>query len=174
MDATDSLTHPHSKADRVFEKSLHAVRKGGGTPLKPWKKPTAPLPPQPSNRVYKVAAIDFKEIVQKLTGAGPGNPRRLQDAAPPSLEVASAEARAVSERYKGGNNALKERDANMTISAGSPMTPLSAFFRELSGSGDISGHGARLELGLSPSTTQGWLQYPISSPGGGMKTSTFL
>ncbi|KAI4330231.1 hypothetical protein MLD38_028531 [Melastoma candidum] len=168
MDATHSLTGPHPEADRVFEKSLHAVRKGGGSPMKPRKKPTAPLPPPPSNRVYKVAPVDFKELVQKLTGAG--NTQRLRDAAPPLLEVVSAEARPVSERYKGDNNALKERVASMT-STGTPTTPLSAFFWELPGSGDINGHG--IELGLSPNT-QGWFQYPISSPVGGMKTSTFL
>ncbi|KAK7386351.1 hypothetical protein VNO78_26530 [Psophocarpus tetragonolobus] len=49
---------------------LHSVRK---SPAKPWKKaPVAPMPPTPV-KVYKVDAINFRDVVQQLTGA-PHNP----------------------------------------------------------------------------------------------------
>lgn len=45
---------------------LRSVRK---TPAKPWKKaPVAPMPPTPI-KVYKVDAINFRDVVQQLTGA---------------------------------------------------------------------------------------------------------
>lgn len=66
---------------------LHAVRK---SPTKPWKKPAVapPLPPKPP-RVYKVDPVNFRDVVQKLTGATEFQPPRLQTAAPPPLSVAA-------------------------------------------------------------------------------------
>ncbi|XVE82956.1 hypothetical protein DITRI_Ditri16bG0046900 [Diplodiscus trichospermus] len=54
------------KVPGPFHESLHSVRK----PLaKPWKKPIiAPLPPAPP-KVYRVDPINFRDLVQKLTGA---------------------------------------------------------------------------------------------------------
>ncbi|KAI6695089.1 hypothetical protein NL676_022799 [Syzygium grande] len=72
--------NPHEEAVNVppqaypFHRSLHSVRKA---PAKPWKKPTAPQPPNPT-RVYKVEPINFRELVQKLTG------RRLGCHPPPA------------------------------------------------------------------------------------------
>ncbi|XAR57694.1 hypothetical protein NMG60_11025937 [Bertholletia excelsa] len=60
------LVKPQSPPAPSFQASLHSVRK---IPAKPWKKPIAPLPPTPP-RIYKVACVDFKEVVQRLTGAG--------------------------------------------------------------------------------------------------------
>ncbi|XVF15402.1 hypothetical protein REPUB_Repub09cG0149800 [Reevesia pubescens] len=56
-----------SKASQPsFHASLHSVRK----PLaKPWKKPIAPLPPPTPPKVYKVDPINFRDLVQKLTGS---------------------------------------------------------------------------------------------------------
>ncbi|KAK7309141.1 hypothetical protein RJT34_05643 [Clitoria ternatea] len=52
-------TKPHSSL-------LHSVRK---SQAKPWKKaPVAPPPPTPI-RVYQVDAINFRNVVQQLTGA---------------------------------------------------------------------------------------------------------
>jgi hypothetical protein len=66
---------------------LHAVRK---SPTKPWKKPAVapPLPPKPP-KVYKVDPVNFRDVVQKLTGATEFQPPRLQTAAPPPLSVAA-------------------------------------------------------------------------------------
>ncbi|CAM8989373.1 unnamed protein product [Rhodiola kirilowii] len=64
---------------------LHSVRK----PMyKPWRKPVAapPLPPNPT-RVYKVKPIEFKDVVQKLTGAPEFQPSRLQTVAPAPLDL---------------------------------------------------------------------------------------
>ncbi|XWS29683.1 hypothetical protein CRYUN_Cryun24cG0051200 [Craigia yunnanensis] len=54
------------KFPRPFLSSLHSVR---NKPLsKPLKKPIAPLPPTPP-KVYMVDPINFRDLVQKLTGA---------------------------------------------------------------------------------------------------------
>ncbi|KAG4173277.1 hypothetical protein ERO13_A11G048800v2 [Gossypium hirsutum] len=80
------------KVPQSFHASIHSVRK----PLtKPWKKPTSPLLPTPP-KVYKVDPINFRDLVQKLTGAVPpcsiSQPQqhhRLQRVAPPPpLQVA--------------------------------------------------------------------------------------
>ncbi|KAA8531548.1 hypothetical protein F0562_006257 [Nyssa sinensis] len=97
--------------------SLHSVRK---LPAKPWKKFIAPLPPT-RPRVYKVDSINFKELVQKLTGAPELQSRRLQSVAPPPLS-------------------LSKTISDTDISTASPLqllpsppnkTPLSATFRDL-------------------------------------------
>uniref|UniRef100_A0A7N0TNM8 VQ domain-containing protein n=1 Tax=Kalanchoe fedtschenkoi TaxID=63787 RepID=A0A7N0TNM8_KALFE len=64
---------------------LHSVKK----PLhKPWRKPVAPLPPNPT-RVYKVRPVEFKDVVQKLTGAPEFQLSRLRTAAPAPLDLNS-------------------------------------------------------------------------------------
>lgn len=91
-----------------FYSSLHAVRK---LPLKPMKKPIAPLPPM-KPKVYKVDSVNFKQVVQRLTSApefqpnfspapeaeevlekapaAPAfRPRRLEEVAPPALDLSS-------------------------------------------------------------------------------------
>ncbi|XP_051117752.1 VQ motif-containing protein 29-like [Andrographis paniculata] len=50
------------------------------------KKPIAPMPAKPQ-KVYKVDPVDFKEVVQKLTGAEEFIPMRLQEVAPPPLRL---------------------------------------------------------------------------------------
>lgn len=87
-----------------YHSSLHGVRK---LPIKPMTKiPIAPLPPTPP-KIYRVEPINFKEVVQMLTsspefqsvsnnsisssdsgsGSGSFNSRRLQDVAPPPLDL---------------------------------------------------------------------------------------
>ncbi|KAK6117402.1 hypothetical protein DH2020_048858 [Rehmannia glutinosa] len=68
----------------VFQSALHSVRKFPSKTLKPKKLPIAPLPPIPP-RIYKVNAVDFKDTVQKLTGAPEFQPIRLREVAPPPL-----------------------------------------------------------------------------------------
>ncbi|CAJ1929219.1 unnamed protein product [Sphenostylis stenocarpa] len=66
-----SSTYPVSKSHSL----LHSVRKAQA---KPWKKaPVAPPAPTPI-RVYKVDAINFRDLVQQLTGAPELNPQLHQ------------------------------------------------------------------------------------------------
>ncbi|XP_022740753.1 uncharacterized protein LOC111292573 [Durio zibethinus] len=61
----EAYSSSSSKVQQPFHASLHSVRK----PLaKPCKKPIAPFPPKPP-KVYKVDPINFRYLVQKLTGA---------------------------------------------------------------------------------------------------------
>ncbi|XP_030538931.1 uncharacterized protein LOC115747035 [Rhodamnia argentea] len=154
---------PHEEAATVppqaypFHKSLHSVRKA---PAKPWKKPTAPLPPNPT-RVYKVEPINFRELVQKLTGAPSRLPqppaRRLQEAAPPPLELVTPSPA----RSDISNN-------NNTAAAPKATTPLSTVYRELVSEGPekkpLHKFGDGFELSLSPSFL-GWSTIPMLSPG---------
>ncbi|XP_009775990.1 uncharacterized protein [Nicotiana sylvestris] len=89
-----------------YHSSLHGVRR---LPLKPMtKQPIAPLPPTPP-KIYRVEPVNFKEVVQMLTAApefqsvfsnsnsdsssgsdssaNNSNSRRLQDVAPPPLDL---------------------------------------------------------------------------------------
>uniref|UniRef100_A0A2N9FPV7 VQ domain-containing protein n=1 Tax=Fagus sylvatica TaxID=28930 RepID=A0A2N9FPV7_FAGSY len=75
------------KLPQQFNSSLHTVRK---PPSKPWKKPVAPLPPTPP-RIYKVDPINFRDLVQKLTGANEFQSQRLQSVAPPPLNVSNTQ-----------------------------------------------------------------------------------
>ncbi|KAK6152806.1 hypothetical protein DH2020_012445 [Rehmannia glutinosa] len=75
---------PPPAAPPSFRSALHSVRKFPAKTLKPKKLPIAPLPPIPA-RIYKVNAVDFKDTVQKLTGAPEFQPTRLREVAPPPL-----------------------------------------------------------------------------------------
>ncbi|XP_019173286.1 PREDICTED: uncharacterized protein LOC109168885 [Ipomoea nil] len=73
-----------------YQSSLHAVRR---VPKPMTKKPIAPMPPTPP-KIYKVEPLHFKETVQMLTtapgfqsAAGGSCGRRLQDVAPPPLNL---------------------------------------------------------------------------------------
>ncbi|XP_057806803.1 uncharacterized protein LOC131021570 [Salvia miltiorrhiza] len=74
-----------AKPQPSFRSALHTVRK---SPAKNviTKKPIAPLPPTPP-RIYKVEPIEFKDVVQKLTGAGELQSTRLREVAPPPLSL---------------------------------------------------------------------------------------
>ncbi|XP_014508323.1 uncharacterized protein LOC106767876 [Vigna radiata var. radiata] len=54
---------------------LHSVRKPSAKPRK--KAPVAPMPPTPA-KVYKVEAINFRDVVQQLTGAPEHQPQPRQ------------------------------------------------------------------------------------------------
>ncbi|WOG93000.1 hypothetical protein DCAR_0312279 [Daucus carota subsp. sativus] len=86
--ASSSSNHHHfSKAKGVpsYHSALHSIRR----PLQPklmTKKPIAPLPPTPP-KIYQVEPSNFKEVVQRLTSIPEFQPRRLQDLAPPPLNL---------------------------------------------------------------------------------------
>lgn len=75
------LNNPQSAIKKPKPQPL-SVRK---TTSKSWKKHIAPMPPTPP-RVYKVKPIDFRDVVQKLTGASQIQPP-LQKVAPPPLNL---------------------------------------------------------------------------------------
>ncbi|MCD7468871.1 hypothetical protein HAX54_007417 [Datura stramonium] len=108
-----------------YHSSLHGVRR---LPTKPMTKlPIAPLPPTPP-KIYRVEPVNFKEVVQMLTaapefqsvssnsftssgsdsgsgfisgsGSGSFNSRRLQDVAPPPLNLSPVSL----QRSNGNNN----------------------------------------------------------------------
>lgn len=148
-----------------FHRSLHSVRK----PPNPSKKSTAPLPPNPT-RVYKVDRMNFRELVQMLTGAAavPASqqPRRLREVAPPPLDLTASVPQT--------SPAVHEKDIRTA-----ECTPLSALYRELmsetlssdarqsqrqSSDGFLGTSGeVSLGLGLSPSPL-GWCSVPLLSP----------
>ncbi|GMI67235.1 hypothetical protein like AT2G22880 [Hibiscus trionum] len=118
-----------------FHASLHSVRKPIG---KPGKKPVSPLQPTPP-KVYKVDPINFRDLVQKLTGGGHQMPSpRLQRVAqpPPPLQVAPPQPlQMVSALYQ-------TKPQNQKFSDASPES---------------------LGLNLSPSSYN-WCSFPILSP----------
>lgn len=80
-------SHFSSSPHRAFGREdkrlslLHGVRR---PPSKPWKKPAAA---SSMTRVYVVDPHDFRPLVQKLTGAPEAALRRLQEVAPPPLNI---------------------------------------------------------------------------------------
>ncbi|PKI71330.1 hypothetical protein CRG98_008330 [Punica granatum] len=174
--ATNSI--PNDQPSFSSHRSLHSVRKPAH-PNKPWnnhnyKKPNAPLPPIPT-RVYKVDRMNFRELVQMLTGASTASsvpavpvsqsqPRRLHEVAPPPLNLATSAPQ--------GSHLLPEKAESAATS-----TPLSALYRELMSETPSDAkpshhtlsdgfHGTSgavsLGLGLSPSPL-GWCS--LLSPG---------
>uniref|UniRef100_A0A7N0T4Z9 VQ domain-containing protein n=1 Tax=Kalanchoe fedtschenkoi TaxID=63787 RepID=A0A7N0T4Z9_KALFE len=85
MEAHASSSSSSCAKTTSHQHQLHAVTK---PTHKPWRsRPVAaPLPPNPT-RVYKVRPIEFKDVVQKLTGAPEFQPSRLRTVAPAPLDV---------------------------------------------------------------------------------------
>ncbi|KAK6923940.1 VQ protein [Dillenia turbinata] len=142
-----------SKKQQPFKSSLHSIRKTN--PMKPMKKPIAPLPPIPP-KVYRVDSINFREVVQHLTGAPEFQAKRLQSVAPPPLNLAK-------------NTPLSEGDVSKPLHT--ERTPLSAFYRELMSDSiettkpvKYVDHSAMLGMSLSPSSFA-WCSFPLLSPG---------
>ncbi|KAG4115071.1 hypothetical protein ERO13_D12G076200v2 [Gossypium hirsutum] len=145
-----------------FHGSLHSVRK----PLsKPWKKPIAPFPPTPP-KVYTVDPINFRDLVQQLTGAPQfmsqshnqtstsqfqaqqPQQQRLQRVAPPALHVAAPPL------------------SRTEVSA--PLHLVSGLYHTTSQNQNFSDNAMftsnSLGLTLSPSLFN-WCTFPILSPG---------
>ncbi|GMJ08058.1 hypothetical protein like AT2G22880 [Hibiscus trionum] len=155
FEETRGLKAPQASS---FHGSLHSVRK----PLsKPWKKPIAPFPPTPP-KVYTVDPINFRDLVQKLTGAPEfmsrtHNPtsttqfelprhhhQRLQRVAPPPLHVAVPPL------------SRAEVSAPLNLFSGLDLTT--------SQNQSFCNNSMNLGLNLSPSSYN-WCAFPILSPG---------
>lgn len=119
-----------------YTNNLRCVRK----PMaKPWKKPAiAPLPPT-RPRVYKVDPVNFRNLVQKLTGLAELRSPRLQKMAPPPLDIA---------RRPGSGAAVEA----------TPLLQASAVKMDEAVDG-----GSFLELNLSP-FNKNWCSFPALSP----------
>lgn len=127
--------------------------------------------PPPRPRVYKVDPINFRDLVQKLTGSQPSetvqSPQRLKKIAPPPLDVAARS-------FLGGDN------KTVAVQAPSPVkSPFSGFCRELMSENEMFDVkrdmlDTSMGLSLSPSTYNWCAYYPLLSPGSlsGLEQST--
>ncbi|KAK2981205.1 hypothetical protein RJ640_030594 [Escallonia rubra] len=153
----DSYTYSSSSSSyrpreerKPFVSSLHSVRRS--TPAKIMKKPIAPLPPTPP-KIYKVDSINFKAVVQKLTSVPEFQTRRLQEVAPPPLNISTP----FSSDYRGTNSEPRQF---------LPSPPLSATFRDLmnetldtqtsSKLSESLGVPSSLGFTLSPKRSESW------------------
>ncbi|VVB09400.1 unnamed protein product [Arabis nemorensis] len=57
---------PVTRSSVNYHSSLHSTRK---QPTKPWKKPVTASLQRMRPQVYRVEPVNFKELVQRLTGA---------------------------------------------------------------------------------------------------------
>ncbi|KAB2058276.1 hypothetical protein ES319_A11G224700v1 [Gossypium barbadense] len=142
-----------SQGQHPFHGSLHSVRK----PLaKPWKKPIAPLPPTPP-RVYRVDPVNFRDLVQKLTGApqfmsqshqtpSSSSAQRLQRIAPSPLKIAAS--------------SVSEEQVSAPLDLASGFDHTKSQNQQFSDNASNSSFG----LNLSPSSYN-WCNFSILSPG---------
>ncbi|KAF8406185.1 hypothetical protein HHK36_008265 [Tetracentron sinense] len=154
--SSTSLINPQKAKRPTPPSSLHSVRKP------PAKKAAAPLPPPPPPppppRVYKVDSTNFRQVVQKLTGAPEFRSRRLQSVAPPPL------------------NLVPLPPCNTDVSAPlqlfcSPVkSPLTAFYNDLmcdtlkTKPGKLS-HGSMATSPFGFNLSALWCSFPLLSPG---------
>uniref|UniRef100_A0A6N2LR79 VQ domain-containing protein n=1 Tax=Salix viminalis TaxID=40686 RepID=A0A6N2LR79_SALVM len=171
------------KMPQSYHLSLHSIRK---PQMKPGKKPIAPLPPTPP-RVYKVDPINFRDLVQKLTGAPEPDPQhqpRLQSVAPPPLDLATpALFSRDSQLLPSPAKTISTRNRNSIEKL--TKTPLSTLYWELMSesldvkpkkiSDSLMAVSSSLELNLSPSS-HAWCAFPLLSPGtlSGLEQRTVL
>ncbi|CAL1371983.1 unnamed protein product [Linum trigynum] len=135
--ATSEDHHHHqlhiSKAHRKpFHSSLHSIR--NNTNNKPNRKPyVAPLPPNPAPTVYKVDPINFRDLVQSLTGAA-AQQGRIQNLAPPKLDLLERPP--------------LQQLLPPTKSGGEEGSPFSGLFREwmMAESGAVKSHGMNMTM----------------------------
>ncbi|XP_022752066.1 uncharacterized protein LOC111300714 [Durio zibethinus] len=148
------------KVAQPFHASLHSVRK----PLaKPFKKPIAPLPPTPC-KIYRVDPINFRDLVQKLTGApefisqshqqssssslSQLPQQRLQRVAPPPIYVAPSP--------------LSRTEVSAPLHPLSELDHMKPQDQKFSDNAIITPNS--LGLNFSPSSYN-WFSFPILSPG---------
>ncbi|KAK7852980.1 vq motif-containing protein 29 [Quercus suber] len=149
-----------AKLPQPFNSSLHTVKK---PPTKPWKKPVAPLPPTPP-RIYKVDPINFRDLVQKLTGATEfQSQQRLQSVAPPPLNVANSTQPLMYNRNISVPPQLHHSTTKPPLSA---VVYQDLTSREMKPQKISDSEEAAFSLGmnLSPSSLN-WCSYPLMSPG---------
>ncbi|XP_051127106.1 uncharacterized protein LOC127248682 [Andrographis paniculata] len=89
----------------AYRSALHAVRKLPGGKNVITKKPIAPMPPTPP-KIYKVNPVDFRDVVQRLTGAIELRPTRLREVAPPPLSLSPRQEIIMTQRNNNNNNIL--------------------------------------------------------------------
>lgn len=149
-----------AKLPHPFNSSLHSVKK---PPTKPWKKPVAPLPPTPP-RIYKVDPVNFRDLVQKLTGATEfQSQQRLQSVAPPQLKVANSTQPLMYNRNISVPPQLHHSTSKPPLSAVvyQDLTSLEKKPQKIS---DREEDAFSLGMNLSPSSLN-WCSYPLMSPG---------
>lgn len=133
---------------------LHSVRQSNA---KPWKKmPVAPMPPTPV-KVYKVDPLNFRELVQQLTGAPEFKPQQephhqlvqtVTSSAATSLDVAAASPPVSTNWYQDFQSELFGVKTQGTTTTDGAMTP------------------GFLDMSLSPpSSYSNWCFFPLLSPG---------
>ncbi|KAJ8769344.1 hypothetical protein K2173_002548 [Erythroxylum novogranatense] len=152
------LTEYPEETAKSFMSSLHSIRK---PQVKPWKKPIAPLPPTPP-RVYQVDPVNFRDLVQKLTG--PQGSQRLRNVAPPPLDIAGTVALS--------DSVTRAEQLQLVKTSMAKSSPFVALNQDLVLSENVvdykaSGNGigsSSFELKPSPSSRD-WCSFTLLSPG---------
>ncbi|KAL8044648.1 hypothetical protein ABFX02_08G058700 [Erythranthe guttata] len=106
--SSEIYQHGHQEEKRwkqqppqAHRSSLHSVRKSVIT-----KKPISPMPAPNPPKVYKVDPVDFRDVVQRLTGGAPPEflpTTRLQEVAPPPLTISPQEDKPRNKRLTESN-----------------------------------------------------------------------
>ncbi|KAJ1380846.1 hypothetical protein SESBI_45699 [Sesbania bispinosa] len=148
---------------------LHSVRK---SPAKAWKKaPVAPMPPTPV-KVYKVDAINFRELVQQLTCAPEFKPHQPRHEIPQSIK----QERTTIATSLDVPLPPKEKQSNREPAAGSPQLPVftnnwfqdfqsEAFGMKSQENSDGAMTPGLLDMNLSsPTSFSNWSFFPPLSP----------
>ncbi|KAL6277503.1 hypothetical protein ACE6H2_021104 [Prunus campanulata] len=146
------------------QSSLHSVRRSLS---KPWRKPAvAPLPPTPP-RIYKVDPINFKDLVQSLTGPLESlEARSLQSVAPAPIDV------------HRNASVLNHVPSSASSPASKIISPFSAMYRDLAADTlELSStphhqtvHDSMVDqsyprLNLQSPSSHHWFSFPLLSPG---------
>ncbi|OAY35621.1 VQ motif-containing protein 9 [Manihot esculenta] len=158
--------YPQEGKGLKVSQMIHSVRK---PQLKPWKKPIAPLAPTPP-RVYKVDPINFRDLVQKLTGAVPESSlpqQRLQRVAPPPLNLQKEKPALFSKEFAAA--------PTLQLLPSPVETPFSDLYQELMSETPADPKPRKvsesviasnsLELNLLSPSTHVWCSFPLLSPG---------
>ncbi|KAF8410252.1 hypothetical protein HHK36_002777 [Tetracentron sinense] len=161
----DLLINPQEaeKQKPPLRSSLYSVRK---PPAKPWKiKRLASLPPPPPPpKLYRVEPVNFREVVQKLTGAPEFRSRRLQSVAPPPLNLATPiipPEKVVSAVPLQLFCSDPERSSSSAAGDLQLSEPLETQLQKFS---DSSMASSSFGFSLSPSSYT-WCSFPLLSPG---------
>lgn len=176
-----------ARSSSSYHASLHAIRR---LPLKPMKKPIAPLPPT-KPKVYKVDSMNFKKVVQRLTSApefqpnteqamekdvveilpaGPAfRPRRLEEVAPPALDLSNNTTLSLRFSANDAANSLQGTQYHHYNSPNGMQIPATfseiiASERKLHKLSETCGAQSPLGFSFSPSS-MAWCLSPLLSPG---------
>ncbi|CAL9002100.1 unnamed protein product [Prunus brigantina] len=145
------------------QSSLHSVRRSSS---KPWRKPAvAPLPPT-LPRIYKVDPINFKDLVQSLTGPPESlEARTLQSVAPAPIDV------------HRNASVLNHVPSSASSPASKIISPFSAMYKDLADTLELSStphhqkvHDSMVDqsytrLNLQSPSSHHWFSFPLLSPG---------